>query len=157
MKEFALINNNCFPLTVITELDGLAKGIGSAGTISQMVTSHAEQEHCARVARAATDSVVFLETEFEKRNKMLRAVTSGGHVRESITFRSEEMSGQVRFKVVACETYIVRSRTYTYAVGLLSRATTTTQFYRVASPSATTRLATSCRLATALVRLQTKI
>ena len=86
---------------MITELDGLAKGIGSAGTISQMVTSHAEQEHCARVARAATDSVLFLETEFEKRNKMLRAVTSGGHVRESITFRSEEMSGQVRFKLVA--------------------------------------------------------
>lgn len=83
------------PLIVITELDGLAKGIGSAGTISQMVTSAAEQEHCARVSRAAADSVAMLEAEFENRNRMLRAVTSQGHQRDSITFRSEETDGAV--------------------------------------------------------------
>ena len=84
------------PLIVITELDGLSKGIGSLGTISQTVTSPAEMEHYAHVARMAAESVAMLEAEFEKRNRMLVAVTSQGHLRDSITFRSEETGEGVR-------------------------------------------------------------
>uniref|UniRef100_A0A8D0GSQ5 Telomerase-binding protein EST1A n=1 Tax=Sphenodon punctatus TaxID=8508 RepID=A0A8D0GSQ5_SPHPU len=73
------------PLIVINELDGLAKGPESehrAGGYGQLL-----QERARR-------SIEFLEERFESRDSYMRALTSRGNELESISFRSEDTTGQ---------------------------------------------------------------
>ncbi|XP_068272095.1 telomerase-binding protein EST1A isoform X2 [Nyctibius grandis] len=80
-RKFILV----VPLIVINELDGLAKG--------------PEMEHWAagyarQVQERARKSIEFLEGRFESRDNCLRALTSRGNELESISFRSEDTTGQ---------------------------------------------------------------
>ncbi|XP_030648686.1 telomerase-binding protein EST1A [Chanos chanos] len=79
------------PLIVITELDGLAKGLenregGDSGGVGGA--------HARLVQERAKAAVTFLERSFETREPCLRALTSRGNQLESIAFRSEDTSGQ---------------------------------------------------------------
>uniref|UniRef100_A0A671TYK6 Telomerase-binding protein EST1A n=1 Tax=Sparus aurata TaxID=8175 RepID=A0A671TYK6_SPAAU len=76
------------PLIVITELDGLAKGQDNFGGGSGGAT------HVRAVQEKARMAVAFLERGFEAREPCLRALTSRGNQLESISFRSEDTSGQ---------------------------------------------------------------
>ena len=69
-------------MSVINELDGLAKG-GKSG-------ENTSTEHQAKVGLKAEETIKFLEGEFEKKNRHLRAQTSKGTILETISFRSEE-------------------------------------------------------------------
>lgn len=69
---------------MINELDGLAKG--------NKQEHYESAEHAIEVKRGAKDSVEYLEGEFEKGNRHLRALTSKGTVMDTISFRSEETS-----------------------------------------------------------------
>ena len=71
-----------FVLTVINELDGLAKG--------NRAQQYESREHAAMVKAEARSAVQFLEEAFESRNSRLRAVTSKGSTLDTIAFRSEE-------------------------------------------------------------------
>lgn len=77
----------CVFLTVITELDGLAKGQDSREGISNGA-------HARQVQERAKAAVMFLEKAFESRDPCIRALTSRGNTLESIAFRSEDTSGQ---------------------------------------------------------------
>lgn len=92
-----------FPLSVITELDGLAKGqdnfgggmgsgVRNSGTRGNYNASVAP--HLRAVQEKARLAVAFLEKGFEAREPCLRALTSRGNQLESIAFRSEDTSGQ---------------------------------------------------------------
>lgn len=74
-------------VTVITELDGLAKGQDSREGISNGA-------HARQVQERARSAVMFLEKAFEARDPCIRALTSRGNTLESIAFRSEDTSGQ---------------------------------------------------------------
>ena len=76
--------------SVITELDGLAKGqdgFGGGG-------NYGNGAHVRAVQEKARQAVAFLERGFEAREPGLRALTSRGNQLESIAFRSEDTSGQ---------------------------------------------------------------
>jgi protein SMG6 len=66
-------------VSVITELDGLAKG-----------SKEGQDDSTTKVAERSKQTVEFLEEEFEKKNSHLKALTSKGNVLETISFRSEE-------------------------------------------------------------------
>lgn len=74
------------PLTVINELDGLAKG---------QETDHRAGGYARVVQEKARKSIEFLERRFESRDSCLRALTSRGNELESIAFRSEDITGQL--------------------------------------------------------------
>lgn len=76
-------------LSVINELDGLAKG-----TIEGKYSS---QHHGEMVREGAEAAVTFLETSFGKRHPNLRALTSKGSVMDTISFRSEETLQEVKY------------------------------------------------------------
>lgn len=80
--------------SVITELDGLAKG-----QECRDVDYIGEAAHVRLVQECAKAAVTFLEKGFEAREPGLRALTSRGNQLESIAFRSEDTSGH---KVCAC-------------------------------------------------------
>ncbi|KAL5017254.1 hypothetical protein ScPMuIL_006843 [Solemya velum] len=73
------------PLTVINELDGLAKG-GKEG-------NYDSTEHAVKVKVRAKETIEYLEEKFEKKHPHLRAQTSKGSLLETIAFRSEETDG----------------------------------------------------------------
>lgn len=89
-------------LSVITELDGLAKGqdnfgggVGSGGrNIGSRGNYNVSAAHVRSVQEKARLAVGFLEKGFEAREPCLRALTSRGNQLESIAFRSEDTSGQ---------------------------------------------------------------
>lgn len=89
-------------LSVITELDGLAKGQdnfgGGLGSVVRNAGNrgnyNAGADHLRAVQEKARLAVVFLEKCFEAREPCLRALTSRGNQLESIAFRSEDTSGQ---------------------------------------------------------------
>ncbi|XP_069002311.1 telomerase-binding protein EST1A [Embiotoca jacksoni] len=90
------------PLIVITELDGLAKGqdsfgigVGSGGrSTGSRGNYNVSAAHVRAVQEKARLAVAFLEKGFEAREPCLRALTSRGSQLESISFRSEDTSGQ---------------------------------------------------------------
>lgn len=88
------------PLIVITELDGLAKGQdnfggGSGGrSTGSRGNYNVSATHVRAVQEKARMAVAFLERGFEAREPCLRALTSRGNQLESISFRSEDTSGQ---------------------------------------------------------------
>lgn len=89
-------------LSVITELDGLAKGqdnfgggVGSGGrSTGSRGNYNVSAGHVRAVQEKARLAVAFLEKGFEAREPYLRALTSRGSQLESIAFRSEDTSGQ---------------------------------------------------------------
>ncbi len=89
-------------LSVITELDGLAKGqdnvgggMGSGGrSTGSRGNYNVSATHVRAVQEKARLAVAFLEKGFEAREPCLRALTSRGNQLESIAFRSEDTSGQ---------------------------------------------------------------
>lgn len=89
-------------LSVITELDGLAKGQdtfgGGLGSGSRSTGSRGNynisSSHVQAVQEKARLAVAFLEKGFEMREPYLRALTSRGNQLESIAFRSEDTTGQ---------------------------------------------------------------
>ncbi|XP_033115110.1 telomerase-binding protein EST1A-like isoform X2 [Anneissia japonica] len=81
-KRYTLV----VPLVVITELDGLSKG----GREDQFANSG----HAMMVQRSSTQAVEYLEDEFEKRNRHIRALTAQGTPLQSISFRTEESSNK---------------------------------------------------------------
>lgn len=91
-----------FHLSVITELDGLAKGQDNfGGGMGSGVRNtgcrgnyNASVAHLRAVQEKARLAVAFLEKGFEAREPCLRALTSRGNQLESIAFRSEDTSGQ---------------------------------------------------------------
>lgn len=90
-----------FFFSVITELDGLAKGqdnFGGMGSGGRSTGSRGNYNVSAAHVRAVQDkarlAVAFLEKGFEARESCLRALTSRGNQLESIAFRSEDTSGQ---------------------------------------------------------------
>lgn len=70
---------------MINELDGLAKG-------PEM--EHRAAGYARQVQERARKSIEFLEERFETRDNCLRALTSRGNELESISFRSEDTTGQ---------------------------------------------------------------
>ncbi|NXG66512.1 EST1A protein, partial [Hemiprocne comata] len=80
-RKFILV----VPLIVINELDGLAKG-------PEM--EHRAAGYARQVQDRARKSIEFLEERFETRDNCLRALTSRGNELESISFRSEDTTGQ---------------------------------------------------------------
>ena len=84
----------CF--SVITELDGLAKGQESRDGDS---VGGGGAAHARLVQEQAKAAVAFLEKGFEAREPGLRALTSRGNQLESFAFRSADTSGQ---KVCVC-------------------------------------------------------
>lgn len=78
--------------SVITELDGLAKGQDNFG--GGLGPSAGSAAHFRAVQEKARLAVGFLEKRFEAREPCLRALTSRGNQLESIAFRSEDTSGQ---------------------------------------------------------------
>lgn len=95
--------------TVITELDGLAKGQdhfgggpGSGGRSNGGRGNYnVTAAHVRAVQEKARLAVAFLEKGFEAREPHLRALTSRGNQLESIAFRSEDTSGQqVRAQII---------------------------------------------------------
>lgn len=81
--------------SVITELDGLAKGQDNfGGGLGPSVHSAGSAAHFRAVQEKARLAVGFLEKRFEAREPCLRALTSRGNQLESIAFRSEDTSGQ---------------------------------------------------------------
>uniref|UniRef100_A0A8C6N8M7 Nonsense-mediated mRNA decay factor n=1 Tax=Melopsittacus undulatus TaxID=13146 RepID=A0A8C6N8M7_MELUD len=72
-------------LALINELDGLAKG-------PEM--EHRAAGYARQVQERARKSIEFLEERFESRDNCLRALTSRGNELESISFRSEDTTGQ---------------------------------------------------------------
>lgn len=70
---------------MINELDGLAKG-------PEM--EHRAAGYARQVQERAKKSIEFLEERFESRDNCLRALTSRGNELESISFRSEDTTGQ---------------------------------------------------------------
>lgn len=88
-----------FGLSVITELDGLAKGQDSFGggvarSTGNRSNYNVSAAHVRAVQEKARLAVAFLEKGFEAREPCLRALTSRGNQLESIAFRSEDTSGQ---------------------------------------------------------------
>lgn len=90
-----------FSLSVITELDGLAKGqdnfggMGSGGrNTGSRGNYNASVAHLRAVQEKARLAVAFLEKGFEAREPCLKALTSRGNQLDSIAFRSEDTSGQ---------------------------------------------------------------
>lgn len=85
---------------MITELDGLAKGQdnfggGSGGrSTGSRGNYNVSATHVRAVQEKARMAVAFLERGFEAREPCLRALTSRGNQLESISFRSEDTSGQ---------------------------------------------------------------
>ncbi|XP_067422065.1 telomerase-binding protein EST1A isoform X2 [Emydura macquarii macquarii] len=73
------------PLIVINELDGLAKG---------PETEHRAGGYGRLLQEKARKSIEFLEERFESRDNCMRALTSRGNELESISFRSEDTTGQ---------------------------------------------------------------
>uniref|UniRef100_A0A8C8S5U9 Telomerase-binding protein EST1A n=1 Tax=Pelusios castaneus TaxID=367368 RepID=A0A8C8S5U9_9SAUR len=73
------------PLIVINELDGLAKG---------PETEHRAGGYGRLLQEKARRSIEFLEERFESRDNCMRALTSRGNELESISFRSEDTTGQ---------------------------------------------------------------
>jgi protein SMG6 len=69
-------------------LDGLAKGSreGQYDTL----------EHAEMVYTGAQRTIQFLEREFDNRNSHLRALTSKGSVMDTIAYRAEETTDEVR-------------------------------------------------------------
>lgn len=94
--------SHMFSLSVITELDGLAKGQDNfSGGMGSGVRSTGNRgnynvgvAHLRAVQEKARLAVAFLEKGFEAREPCLRALTSRGNQLESIAFRSEDTSGQ---------------------------------------------------------------
>lgn len=81
--------------SVITELDGLAKGQDNfGGGLGPNVHNTGSTAHFRAVQEKARLAVSFLEKRFEAREPCLRALTSRGNQLESIAFRSEDTSGQ---------------------------------------------------------------
>lgn len=70
---------------MINELDGLARG-------PEM--EHRAAGYARQVQERARKSIEFLEERFESRDNCLRALTSRGNELESISFRSEDTTGQ---------------------------------------------------------------
>ncbi len=88
-------------MTVITELDGLAKGQDSREGVGNGA-------HARQVQERARSAVRFLEKAFESRDPCIRALTSRGNTLESIAFRSEDTSGQkVCVFLLFCESMVV--------------------------------------------------
>lgn len=101
-----------FSPTVITELDGLAKGqdnfaggVGSGGRgAGGRGNGNVNAAHVRAVQEKARLAVAFLEKGFEAREPFLRALTSRGNPLESIAFRSEDTSGQqVRAQIITAQ------------------------------------------------------
>lgn len=101
-----------FSPTVITELDGLAKGQDNfAGGVGSGVrgaggrgNGNVNAAHVRAVQEKARLAVAFLEKGFEAREPFLRALTSRGNPLESIAFRSEDTSGQqVRAQIITAQ------------------------------------------------------
>ncbi|CAM4570687.1 telomerase-binding protein EST1A isoform X4 [Lepidochelys kempii] len=80
-RKFILV----VPLIVINELDGLAKG---------PELEHRAGSHARLLQEKARRSIEFLEERFENRDNCMRALTSRGNELESISFRSEDTTGQ---------------------------------------------------------------
>lgn len=70
---------------MINELDGLAKG---------SETEHRAGGYARQLQERARKSIEFLEGRFESRDSCMRALTSRGNELESISFRSEDTTGQ---------------------------------------------------------------
>ncbi|XP_071945196.1 telomerase-binding protein EST1A-like [Antedon mediterranea] len=79
-KRYTLV----VPLVVINELDGLSKGGRDDATSG----------HILAVQKNATTAVEYLEDEFEKRNRHIRALTAQGNILQSISIRTEEASNK---------------------------------------------------------------
>lgn len=96
------LTSHMVSLSVITELDGLAKGQdnfgGGLGSGVRNAGSRGNYnpgaDHLRAVQEKARLAVAFLEMGFEAREPCLRALTSRGNQLESIAFRSEDTSGQ---------------------------------------------------------------
>lgn len=89
------MNKKICVLSVITELDGLAKGQDNfGGGLGPNVHNTGNAAHFRPVQEKARLAVSFLEKRFEAREPCLRALTSRGNQLESIAFRSEDTSGQ---------------------------------------------------------------
>ncbi|XP_075760553.1 telomerase-binding protein EST1A isoform X3 [Pelodiscus sinensis] len=80
-RKFILV----VPLIVINELDGLAKG---------PEVEHRAGGHTRLLQEKARRAIEFLEQRFESRDSCMRALTSRGNELESISFRSEDTTGQ---------------------------------------------------------------
>ena len=76
-----------FPVSVINELDGLAKGV--------LEGKYSTAHHGVMVKDGSEAAVLFLEAQFGKRNPNLRALTSKGSIMDTIAFRSEEAHQEV--------------------------------------------------------------
>lgn len=94
-----LLDQNLYSCTlcfsVITELDGLAKGQDNfGGRLGPGAPKTGTAAHFQAVQANARLAVSFLEKGFEAREPCLRALTSRGSQLESIAFRSEDTSRQ---------------------------------------------------------------
>ena len=74
---------------MINELDGLSH-VAPKG-------KYADAEHSATVRREAQTAVSFLETQFDSRNRRLKALTQSGTELQTISYRSEETSSIVSY------------------------------------------------------------
>ncbi|KAK0058798.1 telomerase-binding protein EST1A [Biomphalaria pfeifferi] len=77
-KKYTLV----VPLVVINELDGLARGARDK--------QYDSPDHAHMVKTQSQAAIDFLESEFEKKNPNLKALTAKGSTLETIAFRSEE-------------------------------------------------------------------
>lgn len=74
-------------VSVINELDGISKATATHQSI--------RHQHSPAVGREAANALDFLESQFESRNKRLKAVTVTGTELSSIAFRTEESDKEV--------------------------------------------------------------
>lgn len=90
-KAFSRADPTVFStFTVINELDGLCKQTSRPDKYTG-----ADTEHNKLVQAEASQAIEFLESEFDRRNTRLKALTVSGTELETITYRSEETSSIV--------------------------------------------------------------
>lgn len=89
---------------MINELDGLAKG-------PEM--EHRAAGYARQVQERARKAIEFLEERFESRDNCLRALTSRGNELESISFRSEDTTGQQVRSIPYMEAVLLGWRLFT--------------------------------------------
>ena len=83
-------------ISVITELEGLAKGqTRQSQQQQQRQAPPTSSEHAQYVREQAALTVAYLEQQFGARHGHLRAMTSQGTQLDSIAFRTEEIGDKV--------------------------------------------------------------
>lgn len=88
---------------MINELDGLSH-VAPKG-------KYADAEHSAMVRREALSAVSFLESQFDSRNRRLKALTQSGTELQTISYRSEETSSIVSYLSTLLSSYCLTSHT----------------------------------------------